>query len=645
MLVLDADDRSGSFLGQGDLIEEFLAATRWVTVLDVSAKDHEALGRHTGFDVTDDGNDSSELFMFGLARSPEESGLGMVMVDSGRLMPLGGSEVGKEERRSLQLEEADTMARLVRGEITADRGGSPPLPGTEEEPSVRAPGDSCRTDTGDPGLCLDSAQHDFKKYVTQDSQTSLRDGYWKNSDNLCCSLHSIPKAGSQVPTWTAVHFFDVYLENAQKPFGDNQVVLHRFQGTFNPVGQGNWWQMHRDFGYWLNALNYYLERAWWTGLFEVSVNPVGATQRYLRPDPRAGQPESQPPTPTSETQYTTGSEFTIGITAAKPDAGAGISASYTTSNSKTTTIPAWTWQNQSGGNRFQWQFHATSPCDPRPGMSRSGCFLRADVAEPNLQSRTALQIATQGRWLACQPDPRSCRAPLAGDSANLSFELETPATLIDDFCAPAYPSSRAPITCDANDSRFRTQRSGPAKSTYGLDVSTVNPCPSAYYGQVAAGASARCTPVEDIQLFRCKPAPQKEPCTLDLQRPVTENQAANGAAKERIGGRVILATPARKENGVEVILYSNLPNAQLKTGSEISDVRTRDTIRIAKGCGTLNSTSCPKGSENSNEFTLITNKNGLTCPTERTVTVTLRAFLVSTTSDQLDVERPSSDCQ
>ena len=70
MLVLDADDRSGSFLGQGDLIEEFLAATRWVTVLDVSAKDHEALGRHTGFDVTDDGNDSSELFMFGLARSP-----------------------------------------------------------------------------------------------------------------------------------------------------------------------------------------------------------------------------------------------------------------------------------------------------------------------------------------------------------------------------------------------------------------------------------------------------------------------------------------------------------------------------------------------------------------------------------------------
>ena len=199
------------------------------------------------------------------------------------------------------------MARLVRGEITADRGGSPPLPGTEEEPSVRAPGDSCRTDTGDPGLCLDSAQHDFKKYVTQDSQTSLRDGYWKNSDNLCCSLHSIPKAGFAVATWTAVHFFDVYLENAQKPFGDNQVVLHRFQGTFNPVGQGNWWQMHRDFGYWLNALNYYLERAWWTGLFEVSVNPVGATQRYLRPDPRGrSEPESQPPTPTSETQYTTG---------------------------------------------------------------------------------------------------------------------------------------------------------------------------------------------------------------------------------------------------------------------------------------------------------------------------------------------------
>ena len=87
----------------------------------------------------------------------------------------------------------------------------------------------------------------------------------------------------------------------------------------------------------------------------------------------------------------------------------------------------------------------------------------------------------------------------------------------------------------------------------------MNPCPSAYYGQVAAGASARCTPVEDIQLFRCKPAPQKEPCTLDLQRPVTENQAANGAAKERIGGRVILATPARKENGVEVILSRTSP--------------------------------------------------------------------------------------
>ena len=107
----------------------------------------------------------------------------------------------------------------------------------------------------------------------------------------------------------------------------------------------------------------------------------------------------EPATPTSETQYTTGSATNLGITASTPDGGAGFSASWTVSQSESTEIPSWSWEARPdpATKQLGWLFSARTPCDARPGGDHAICFNRSrgigtDVKHPSETSRKTMQL-------------------------------------------------------------------------------------------------------------------------------------------------------------------------------------------------------------------------------------------------------------
>jgi FG-GAP-like repeat len=338
----------------------------------------------------------------------------------------------------------------------------------------------------------------------------------------------------------------------------------------------------------------------------------------------------EPTTPNERATYSTGTDTTIGIQLSAPDAGGGLSANRTVTQSETTTIPSWSWESRAdpASRSFRWLFSARTPCDARPTGEHGRCFEFSDgdgvsVKRPAQTSLDAIRTSAYGRWDArvAAPGQQPAYQPLAGSDGSLRFRLSSPITLIDSHC-----TFEGQLLCEPPGG-WTPYVLNSAPHDYSIDPSVVNPCPDSDL--------RTCEPVFKPELFRCdkweKKSGRAAEC-VNLGAKIGRGDAANGYEEEKVVGRITLAKKATDPNGVQVIVTSDRRNAQLQRGSNEGNL-TRGTVTIDPG-------------QKTGTFVLLTNDDEpIRCTGERSVTATIRAFYVRPADGaQLRVERPAGTC-
>jgi hypothetical protein len=569
-LVVDGDALSPEQLGEGTLVDGFADAKRWVLALDVDPADYDrGLIDHTGFTVGEH-NGKSAMFLFGrqmLNDSPR-----VVMIEADDLSPGGSGNLGQEELRR------DTARQTREVASTATRAVSAARSTLEEEyapPGYKTP--------------PEDAQHVSWTYSPLKSFRAPSPPHFDKAGPWClqgvrerCNIDTVvPEPGGQTPNWTFNHYFDVYLDNANRPQGNYQYLTYRLQGFFSPKGAGQefahmfdpfrtrQWYTDTD---WRLVGDYQMERAWWTQQLGVQVKPDAQTDGKLIHE------ESKPATPNEETEYSSHQTFKVGYT--HSDGGQEVALDYEVENGEAHKISDWGVENKGAGNDLNWMFSARQPCDLRDEVNRTDdCFgkLFSDgmPLKPTDLSLGQLEVNAAGRWRT--------QSLLSGENGKATFGVKTPTALADTAC------TNVVVGCARGDAfQVRRVAVGPNPDSdfvenYGIDIGAVNPIP--------------------IKSITFSPNP------------------ANGAKLDKVTGTVTLERPAPFDE--RVLVYSNSENATL--GTPITDQLTKGIAEIPMG-------------ETSGTFEVLTNDNKLK-PGEHT-TATITAFFTKPYQTQLRVESP-----
>jgi hypothetical protein len=486
LLIVDGDVLSARRMGRHRALGEFAASDRWILALDVDSAHHRrALAEHTGFTALADGEHRSRAFLFRRTRiggAPQ-----VVMLDAERLIPSGLADATKRKRKRSRRNEIDRVAGEIAERIDAGKRRLATVTGLRGLGEAQdIPPDALRV--GWPYQLTGSHHPD--------------DGHFSSAGNR------IPAPGHQESEWTMTHVFQLYLNNFTNVTGDYQVVTHDFSGEFTPARDGSKFFQMFD-----------LERAWWTGLFDVSVNPTQATS------PKLASESNLPPTANETTNVSSEESFSVGIHGSRE--GAEATLTYNVSHGKSYTVPDFGLVNSSAGNHASWQFSARHPCDARPGADVEACFPTGYPANPSELSRSQIVVDTSSRWRT--------RNLLTGNDGLLAFDVGTPVTLIDSYCG-----GEGLTTSCANHTLGR-QPIGPAAATYTIDATAVLPVP--------------------VNSLSVKPNP------------------ANGANLEKVTGTVELARPAPFDT--DVVVYSNKQNAVV--GPPVGDQISQGVASIDKG--------------------------------------------------------------
>ncbi|NLT05795.1 MAG: hypothetical protein GXY03_05725, partial [Solirubrobacterales bacterium] len=308
-------------------------------------------------------------------------------------------------------------------------------------------------------------------------------------------------------------------------------------GTFAPKRSGeSFWHM---FDRWRVIFDQqYLERAWWTGLVEPSIQPVEAS------DGRLGWEANEPATENSVTKYTSGQEFTVGASVSTEKA-AEASVEYTISNETEREIPDWGVSSVTAGNAISW-FFSSRNCDPRWGSEggsgwESSCF---DIGfgkpgTPNLPNDLARgqnEFHASARWVTMRDGKE---ALLTGAEGKLGFRVRSPVQLIDTYC-----ENWGLAACAADKHRIDRDLSGPDVAVYTVDVGDVLP--------------------REIESVKLSPNP------------------ADGSQADDVTGTVTLDEPVPFETTLSV--FSN--EDQAVVGTPLSDKVSRARVTIPAGSST-----------------------------------------------------------
>ena len=480
----------------------------------------------------------------------------VLMISTSRFRPTGAGRLSRAKRRAALRRGAGRASQLVQAAAIS-------------APSFALAQSAAQ---GDPGLPSE-VQHVGWTFVDTGSDDPPNGFFTGGNQNGI----GAPTPGSQRSTWTINHSFDVYLDNGDgRPQGNYQVLTYNLAGEFTPNAGGGFFQMDNPFqiGFTDDKV---VERAWWTGQLELSVEPIPGTGT----DEELVWQANQPATPNEEEEYTSGNDFDLGFTASTEE-GAGIDASYHISNEKTNKIPDWGVINNTVQNSLSWEFSSRNPCDTSGRKldvnGQNGCFdqvgpgIRSGLPNrPNGLSLSQLQTNASGRW--------QTQAVLSGQDAELGFDVLTQTVLFDTYCDNWFVGFCGPNRVGNPHGIL----SGPTE--HWLDVSAVNPIP--------------------IQSLNLSPNP------------------ANGGTAQNVTGTITLERAAPMD--LTVLVYSNSQNAIV--GAPLgSGPASRTDVRIPKGA-------------KSATFTIQTNDNGIAAGGHTTAAIS--AFYTETTTSQLRVNAGS----
>jgi hypothetical protein len=354
-------------------------------------------------------------------------------------------------------------------------------------------------------------------------------GYWTAGKGDPALIH-YPDPGTQIASWTFNHSFDVYLDNGDgHPQGNRQIVTYELDGQVTPKRPSDgFFHMDDAFKIGISPEDYHLERAWWTGMIGNDVSPDQATDAKLTWE------ASEPETPNSETEYTSGQSFDVGFTGSQE--GADVDATYKVSSEQSYSVPDWGVENKTAGDELDWLFSSRNPCDPRPNhYNRDQCFDSGAGTyygphEPNALSLGQSQVHTAGRWTTA--------GVLPSGQGTLEMAIETPVTLVDTVCEDFQF-----FVCVVDQRTINRATTGPSTQNYSFDASIVNPIP--------------------VQSLGLRPNP------------------ANGTRLQKVTGTVTLQRKAPMD--ITVVIYSDSQNAVVGGPSGQGSQRN---ITIEKGQST-----------------------------------------------------------
>jgi hypothetical protein len=549
MLILDGDALSpGAVARRRRAIDRYMDGGGWVLALDVRAGHFaRALDRLTHFSARPDGAErSSRAFLF---RDAVVYGTPTVlMLDVPAVNPVGGLRTGSSVARAAEADQdASIAADLIATRLVHPNTG------------VDAPA------PGDPDIPPYLRQREWNLALAPPggNPVPVPAAYWTGSyvPPYPTDILGVPGQGQQFASWTVNHTFDVYLDDRASDVGaPYQIVTYNLAGEFTPTQPGGQFgQMYNPFtcrG--IGQCEMYLERAWWTGLADVSVTPDPSTDAKLTVQATA------PATPDSTASYTVGDDFSVGFSVS-PEEGPGFNTSYEVKHEKTITVPDWGVANQSAGNTLAWEHSARNPCDMRPAaFNLEACFdpkgSQHTPRMPNELSRSQLQLAASGRW-------RTKQLLADSTSGTLNFSLATPVKLEDVYCDAFFFGSCVDNFLGGNHLGRGEWTTGPPTQTYSIDASAVAP--------VA------------MQSLEVAPNP------------------VDGTQNQKATGTVTLAAPARIDT--DVVIFSDDAHAVVGTPTGANVSRTVLTIPAGAASGT---------------FTIATNDNKLPSGSSATAQIT-----------------------
>jgi hypothetical protein len=448
VLVLDGDTITPAALARDrSQLRAYLNHGGWVLALDAHPADFShAINSLTGFTARPPhGTQTSRAFLF--RQTTINSIPATVMLDAPSFTPLNARQLNPNARRAATAAQTQRIAALIRTRLLNPNSG------------LQAPARERVTGAGGEGLPQEALH---KLWVLTEQAAAVPPAaYWTINRDRAPAGITPPTPGQQTVSWTVNQEFDAYLDNsATHPQGDFQVVTYDLSAEFAPKAPDQKFQYMDDpFKVGLGTVP--LERAWWTGIVDQSVDPDPGSNAKLV------WQASNPATPNEESSYTSGQRFEIGFSASKD--GPGISSSYTVSNEQEHTVPDWGVANATAGNDLEWEFSARHNCDIRVATyTDTGCFNWGALQDgapfrPNELSLGNLGVAASGRWRTKQL--------LTAGQGKLTFKVDTSVTLADTVCEIWQFG-----TCDR---RFapgrRTFITGPGATDYTIDASDVVP--------------------------------------------------------------------------------------------------------------------------------------------------------------------------
>jgi hypothetical protein len=523
LLILDGDTLSPAALAKRrPAIDRYMDGGGWVLALDVRAGHFaRTLDKLTHFSAHPEGAQrSSRAFLF---RDAVVYGTPtVIMVDVPPLNPMGGPRTIPSVARAAD-KAAQSAGSLIRTRLVHPNTG------------LEAP------DPGDPDIPPYLRQREWNLAVPG-GPVPVGSSWWDDSKTGYVSgVLGAPEQGHQSASWTMNQTFDVYLDDRASDAGaPYQIVTYNLNGEFSPKQPGEQWaQMYNPFTcQGAGQCQMYIERAWWTGLTDVSVTPDASTDAKLIVQATA------PATPDATTTYTSGDDFSVGFSVS-PEEGPGVETSYEVKNVATHSVPDWGVANQSAGNTLAWEFSARNNCDVRPAtFDLEACFEPKGTQHqphvPNELSLSQLQLAATGRWRTKQ---------LLADSASgtLNFTLAAPVRIEDIYCTMYLLNSCVDNFILGNTLHRDELTTGPAARTYSIDASEVAPVPMAS--------------------FSVAPNP------------------ADGTQNQAVTGTVTLAAPARIDT--DVVIFSDNAHAVVGTPTGGNVSRTVLTIPAGSTSGTF----------------------------------------------------------
>jgi len=351
LVVVDGDHTSARRIRANRVIRTAADGERWVLVIDPTAR---VLSRAVR-PMTGIGSARRHLAAAMFRRTLDRSGDPVVEVYRWQLKPHG--PVGRAELRRYYRSVAATIVRAV-------RAGRPPA----DPRSARAAAEA---------QLPEGAQH--ARWIE----------HWVRSKWLDYC---------QTPGFAEDVTIDLFLENSvANPQGTRQWISVNVDGNAAPK------EPKQEFCAWNDQ-----ERRWWTAAVQTGLKPE-SNQLALR--------SSAPSTPNDVTTYTSGNSFSFGMalsgrvgTNHKGTGGGvdgGVDFNWSTSHTRSHTLPKWAVRAVGIHNAPAWRFHANDPCNvDAPGISSApGCFqVEGELIPsgkpqlPNAASRGSFDYHTSALW-------------------------------------------------------------------------------------------------------------------------------------------------------------------------------------------------------------------------------------------------------